>query len=126
MRPSPRVVLSRIGVVNETRSAVLATRAALAVSSAERRRGLLGRSSLEEGEGLILLACKGIHSFGMKFPIDVAYVAPDGLVTHVLGSLPPNRTGPLVWRAGWVLELPAGVLAATETAPGDRLLAFYY
>lgn len=117
---------SRIAVVNATRSTVLATHVTLALSGAARAQGLLGRSSLERGEGLILRPCKGVHSFGMKFAIDVAYLTDAGVVVRVVAPLLPNKTGPLVWRTGWVLELPEGLLKETGTVPGDRLLPFYY
>lgn len=117
---------SRIAVINATRSTVLATHVTLALSEATRARGLLGRASLGRGEGLILRPCKGVHSFGMKFAIDVAYVTDVGVVVRVVAPLLPNKAGPMVWRAGWVLELPEGVLRETGTVPGDRLLPFYY
>lgn len=117
---------STIAVVNATRSTVLATRVTLATSEATRARGLLGRSELARGEGLILRPCKGVHSFGMKFAIDVAYVTDAGVVVRVVAPLLPGKAGPMVWRASWVLELPEGVLGETGTLPGDRLVSFYY
>jgi|LSQX01.1.fsa_nt_gb uncharacterized membrane protein (UPF0127 family) len=123
-------ILSKIGVnvmlrtavvVNTTKGTTLASSAKLATTYGERRQGLLGRSSLEEGEGLIIRPCKGVHSFGMKFPIDVAYVSKDGEILHIISPLHPNRLGPLMLRAAWILELPQGVLSKTETCPGDIL-----
>lgn len=117
---------SRIAVVNVTRGTALATRAELALSGRKRARGLLGRTSLEEGEGLVIRPCRGVHSFGMKFLIDVAYVSDAGVVVCVLAPLVPGKAGPVTWEAGWVVELPEGVLERTGTAVGDRLQAFYY
>lgn len=77
-----------------------------------------------DGEGLVLRPCKAVHSLGMKFAIDVVYVRWDGVVLHVL-TMPPGRLGPFVGRASWVLELPAGKLAETGTARGDRILLSY-
>lgn len=117
---------SRVAVVNVTRSVVLAVRVQLAVSGRTRALGLLGRTSLAEGEGLIIRPCKGVHSFGMKFAIDVAYVSDAGVVVCVLAPLAPGKAGPVMWEASWVVELPEGVLARTGTVVGDRLQAFYY
>lgn len=117
---------SRVAVVNVTRGTALATRAELALSGRKRARGLLGRTSLEEGEGLVIRPCRGVHSFGMKFFIDVAYVSDAGVVVCVLAPLVPGKAGPVTWEAGWVVELPEGVLERTGTAVGDRLQAFYY
>lgn len=117
---------SRVAVVNVTRGTALATRAELALSGRDRARGLLGKTSLAEGEGLIIRPCKGVHSFGMKFAIDVAYVSDAGVVVCVLAPLAPGKAGPIMWGASWVVELPQGVLARTGTVVGDRLQAFYY
>ena len=108
-------------VVNTTKGTMLASSAKLAATYGERRRGLLGRSSLEEGEGVIIRPCNGVHSFGMKFPIDVAYVSGDGRVLHIISPLLPNKLGPLMLKAAWILELPQGILSKTETFPGDIL-----
>jgi hypothetical protein len=84
-------------------------------------RGLLGRAGLEPGEGLWIVGSMGVHSFGMRFPIDVAYLDGDLRVLHVIAGLKPNRIGRVSLRTETVLELPAGTLAATETRKGDRL-----
>jgi uncharacterized membrane protein (UPF0127 family) len=110
-----------VAVVNITKGTILASFAKLATTYGERRQGLLGRSSLEEGEGLIIRPCKGVHSFGMKFPIDVAYVSRDGEILHIISPLHPNRLGPLMLSAAWVLEIPQGVLERTETVFGDTI-----
>jgi uncharacterized membrane protein (UPF0127 family) len=59
--------------------------------------------------------------FGMQFPIDVAFLAPDGRVLHVHHGLLPNRFSRLVWRAEGALELARGVLHETGTIAGDIL-----
>ena len=106
-------------VRNLTRGAVLAERLEWAGTSRARRTGLLGRDSLAPGGGLYLVPCPWIHTFGMAFPIDVAFLARDGRVLAVHESLPPNRLSRLVFRAEGALELPAGTLAATGTRVGD-------
>jgi uncharacterized protein len=105
--------------VNVTRDAVLVERLDWAGTSGTRRRGLLGRAGLAPGEGLYLAPCQWVHMFGMKFAIDVAFLARDGRVLAVHPGLRPGRISKLVWRADGVLELPEGVLAATGTQVGD-------
>ena len=105
--------------VNLTRDQVLADRMDWAGTSETRRKGLLGRDRFERGEGIYLAPCQWIHMFGMKFAIDVAFLAKDGRVLAVHHGLKPGRVSKLVWRAEGALELPAGVLAATETQVGD-------
>ena len=104
---------------NVTRGAVLAARLEWAGTSAARRTGLLGRESFAAGSGLYLIPCPWIHTFGMSFPIDVAFLAKDGRVLALHAGLPPNRLSRLVFRAEGALELPAGTLAATGTRVGD-------
>jgi hypothetical protein len=84
-------------------------------------KGLLGRDALEPGEGLWIVGILGVHTFGMRFPIDVAYLDGDLRVLHVIEGMKPGRIGRLSLRTETVLELPAGTLAATETRKGDRL-----
>jgi uncharacterized membrane protein (UPF0127 family) len=86
---------------------VLARQVTLAGDSRARRIGLLGRLALPPGEALVLAPCQGIHTFGMRFPIDVVGVARDGKVVTIVGSLAPRRLA-VSWRAFAIVELPAG------------------
>ena len=108
-------------LVNLTRGCILANRVRKAQRFWERAKGLMGRSCLEEGEGLLIEPCTWIHTFGMAFPIDVLYLDDKGAVAHACYSLRPNRLGPLVRRAHSVLELPAGTIVHSGTKVGDRL-----
>jgi uncharacterized membrane protein (UPF0127 family) len=116
---SPLRDRARLRAVNRSRGAVLAERAEVAASPWRRMRGLLGRSPLVAGQGLLIAPCQGIHSLGMGYPIDVVHLDRNGAVRRVLHSVPPWRLGPLVWRSRCVLELPAG--AAAGTVVGDQV-----
>lgn len=107
--------------VNVTRDRVLADRMDWAGTSGSRRKGLLGRETFESGEGIYLAPCQWVHMFGMKFPIDVAFLARDGRVLHVHHALKPGAISKLIWRADGALELPAGTLADSGTVIGDRV-----
>jgi len=107
--------------VNVTREQVLADRMDLAGTSGSRRKGLLGRETFERGEGIYLAPCQWVHMFGMKFAIDVAFLAKDGRVLHVHHALRPGTISKLIWRADGALELPAGTLADSGTVIGDRV-----
>lgn len=110
-----------VRIVNETRSAVLATEAEVADSFWTRFRGLLGRTGLAEGGGLVIAPCSSVHMLGMRFALDALYLDTDGAVVRSVPNLRPNRLGPLVRRTRTVIELPAGTIAATGTAEGDRI-----
>lgn len=110
-----------VRIINETRGTVLAERATITTTWWGRARGLLGRRSLVVGEGLIIRPCNSVHCFFMAFSIDVVYVDRAYRVVRLAPDLRPNRIGPLVRSARDVIELPAGVLAATSTAIGDQV-----
>ena len=109
-------------VKNQTQGRPLITRGELAETFWTRFRGLMARPSLEEGEGLVLKGDKSIHTFFMKFPIDVVYVDQAGRVVRVDPAMMPNRIGPIVLEASYILELPVGVIQATGTTVGDQLI----
>jgi len=112
---------SKLRIVNATRGTVIADRASIAGTSGERRTGLLKHSELLPGDGLWIAPCECIHTFGMKFPIDVVFIDKQMRVRRVYQNLAPYRLTTLVWSAQSVLELPSGSLAATETEIGDEL-----
>ncbi len=101
---------------------VVASRVAKATSFLDRLRGLLGRASLAEDEGLWLEPCDGVHTWFMRFSIDVAVLDADGRVLRCLGNLPPWRVTRLHAGARVCLELCEGTLARTGLRVGDRLL----
>ena len=92
----------------------------LAVTSAERKRGLLGRDRLGESSGLLLAPCWLIHTAFMRFPIDVVFVNREGVVVRVVSDLGPWRIAASV-RAHAAIEFAAGVLRSHDVRPGDRL-----
>jgi len=108
-------------VRNRTRGATLASNVRLADTPAARRTGLLKHDRLEAGEGLWIYPTQAIHTFGMKFPIDVVFIDKQMRVRRVYQNLAPYRLTTLVWSAQSVLELPSGSLAGTKTEIGDEL-----
>jgi len=83
--------------------------------------GLLGRKGLHEGRGLWIRPCKSIHTFFMRFPIDVAYLSSDGTVVKTSARLRPFRLSMGGRGAHSVLELPAGSLERAGLKVGDSL-----
>lgn len=111
-----------VQVVNQTRGAMLANQCEVARSFLRRGLGLLGRPSLPAGSGLLIEPCSSIHMLFMRFPIDAIFVDRQGQVAALYPSLPPWRLYAGHRRARYVLELPAGVIAATQTTIGDRIV----
>ena len=78
-------------LVNERTGELVAAILEAAFDSATRRRGLLGREDLDEGRALVLAPCNAIHTCGMRFPIDVLFVARDGLDACVCRDIVPPK-----------------------------------
>ena len=100
---------------------IVCERCARAESPLQRMRGLLGRSSLAPGQGILLRPAGSIHTAFMRFPIDAVFVDGEGRVLKIAGSIPPWRTA-AAKGAKAVVELPAGAAASVQLAPGEQLL----
>jgi len=109
-----------VAVVDVDRGLVLAV-AALADNALTRMVGLLGRAGLASGDGLVIRPCSLIHTFFMRFPIDVLFADRSGRVVAMIDSLQPYRLGWGGWRARQAIELPAGALRQAGIAPGGRI-----
>jgi len=99
---------------------MLATRLEVADSGAKRNKGLLGRTGLAAGEGLWIVPCESVHTFFMKFPIDLVYLDRKNRVRKVCDSVPAWRLS-VCLSAHSILELPAGTIRSTRTEGGDTL-----
>jgi uncharacterized membrane protein (UPF0127 family) len=115
-----RIVTVKLSVRNVTRGTLVASEADIADTSAKRRAGLLSRTGLEPGEGLWIVPCEGVHTFAMKFPIDVVYLNKSRKVLKIRDRMKKSRIS-FCLTAHSVLELPAGQAADTATQVGDQL-----
>ena len=108
-------------VHNHTRGATLAANVRRADTPRSRRIGLLQLEALGPGEGLWIYPTQAIHTFGMRFRIDVVFLDRSLRVKRVYHRLAPYRLTSFVWGARSVLELASGSLAGTGTSVGDEL-----
>jgi len=88
----------------------------------QQARGLIGRSSLEDGEALCLKSCNAIHTFGMRFEIDVLFLDKKGYALKKFSCVKPWRICGPVWGACTVVEMGAGVLKRQNIQVGKRYL----
>lgn len=114
--------MSPIRVVNQTRDHVLAERCDLARTFLSRGRGLLGRDGLEPGQGLIIYPSSSIHTFFMRFAIDVVFVDKHDVVVGLREAMPPGLPYAGARRAYYVIELLPGSITESGTQLGDQLL----
>lgn len=108
---------------NRTRTTYLATELLIARTHWSRFRGLMATDAarFRRGQGLWITPCHGIHTFAMRFPIDVVYLDPERIVVHIEEELKPWRLAAIRVLATSVLELPVGTVRDTQTALGDQV-----
>jgi uncharacterized membrane protein (UPF0127 family) len=110
----------RLRVSNLTRNTELATSMEVANTNSKRRKGLLGREGLSSGGGLWICPCESVHTFWMRFPIDLVYLDRKNRIRKLVNEVRPWRLSACL-RAHSVLELPSGTIRATQTQRGDIL-----
>jgi uncharacterized membrane protein (UPF0127 family) len=110
-----------VRAVNATRGTVLGESIRVADGGLSRIIGLLGERRLSPGDGLLIVPCQGVHTWGMMFPIDVAVLDGQWNVLALRRRMKTFRMTRVFWKAAAVLELPPGTLDSTETSVGDTL-----
>lgn len=107
---------------NITRATAVAESTRVADNFFTRFRGLLWSPPLKPGEGLWIKPCNQIHMFGMAYAIDVVFLDKELRVVATVHEIGPGRMSKMYGKAHSVLELPAGVIEASQTAVGDQML----
>jgi hypothetical protein len=108
---------------NRTRQAYLVTTLEVADTHWSRLKGLMLKpeAAFMAGQGLWIKPSRGVHTLGMRFPIDVVYLDKDHRVVYLEKQLKPWRVAPVRLQAASVLELPANTLGPSGTMLGDEL-----
>jgi uncharacterized membrane protein (UPF0127 family) len=109
-----------MALINARSGAVIASSVELATTSAERRRGLLGRDRMVPDSAIVITRCNAVHTFWMRFAIDIAFVDSSGTVKKVVEALVPWRMAGTLF-ASTVIEFPAGTLKNGALQVGDRV-----
>lgn len=108
-------------VLNRDRESTLGERIRIADRPWSRLTGLLGRKGLDEGEGLLIVPSRGIHMWGMRFPLDVLLLDEERRVRNLHPGIAPGEATGFVKGVRYALEVPVGTIAATGTREGDLL-----
>jgi uncharacterized protein len=111
----------KVLVRNQTRDTVLGDAVDVADTSSTRRTGLLKHERLYPGQGLWIIPCESVHTFFMKFPIDLVYLDKNRKVRKVRHAVPAWRLS-MCLSARSILELPAGTAEQSKTQVGDQLV----
>jgi uncharacterized membrane protein (UPF0127 family) len=109
-----------VAVRNLTKATTVASSVAVPSTSAERRRGLLKHDGLQPDEGLWIVPCEAVHTFGMRFAIDILFLSSKRTVLKACPAVPRNRIR-FCLPAESVLELATGTIERTGTCRGDLL-----
>lgn len=114
--PDPAACVLR----NSATAHVIASTIEPALSRESRNRGLLGRAGLGAGHALLIAPCFSIHTWFMRFNIDLIFLTREGRVVKTRSDVPPWRLA-FGWGAYAVVELPAGTIEAAGVKRNDRL-----
>lgn len=106
---------------NLTKKTLIAQNLLVADRFWPRFKGLLGRKELTADTALVIEPCNSVHTWFMRFPIDLLFLSGDFFVLHVAENVRPWRLVPYVRGARRVVELQAGAAARTGTSAGDQL-----
>lgn len=108
-------------IINKTKNKTIANVIYLADTPFKRMKGLLGRKSLGVLEAMVIKPCNSIHTFFMRFPIDVLFIDKEGKVIKGIVNMSSFRLSPIYFTSQFVVELPAGTIQTTNTTEGDQI-----
>jgi len=111
----------KVRATNTTRGTVLGECIRVAETALTGIIGLLGERELLPGDGLLIVPSQGVHTWGMRFPLDIVVLDGDWNVIAIRCNMRPCRITRVFWKAAAVLELPCGILKSTGTLLGDTI-----
>jgi uncharacterized membrane protein (UPF0127 family) len=114
-------IMDEMVIMNLDKKTCLATKIQKADTPFTRSRGLLGQKCINENEAMWIVPCKGVHTIGLRFAIDVIFLDKGNRVIYMIPHMKKNRISPVKPRAQSVLELSPGTIHATGTEIGDQL-----
>ena len=120
LRPLLNAAPARFCLRNQRTGQLLADTLLPALDSASRKTGLLKHTSLADGEAMVIAPSNAVHTWFMRFDLDLVFVKRDGRVVKTRAGVKPWRMSAAL-RAFAVIEMRSGTLATRETLPGDVL-----
>jgi len=115
--------MRQVTIVNCDSTMIMGDCVGVAETKVERVKGLLGTQCLPCGHGLLLRPCSGVHTFGMRYAIDVIFLDEEYRVIEIVHDMRPMRIA-RCYTGSMVLELPTGTAEKTCTQVGHRLMEY--
>lgn len=109
-------------IINKTNNSVVSEEVIFANTPLKRMKGLLGRKELKKGQALVIRPCNSIHTFFMRFSIDVLFVDKENRVIKIISCLKPFRLSPVYFNSAFTVELPVGTIQSASIKEGDTLV----
>ncbi len=108
-------------IINLTKNQILAQTVYIADTPIKRMKGLIGFKSLKTSEAMLIKPCNSIHTFFMRFPIDLLFIDKDNIIIKAMSDIKPYRFSPLYLFSRAVIELSSGTIRNTGTKEGDQI-----
>ncbi len=109
-------------IINVKNDYVIADMAKEAKSFWKQLKGLIGKKSFDSGSAMIFPKCKQIHTYFMRFPIDIIFIDEQNIVIAATENLGKNRISKHINASKCVIELPAGTINQSDLKIGDKIL----
>jgi uncharacterized membrane protein (UPF0127 family) len=109
-------------IINKTNNSLIAEEVILANTPFKRIKGLLGKKEFRKSQALILDPCNSIHTFFMRFSIDILFMDKNNKVIKAISCLKPFKFTPIVFGAAFAIELPSGTIQSLCIQKDDTLL----
>ena len=108
-------------IINKNNNKLLASKVIMADTFMTRLKGLMFKKNLEKDTAMLIHPCNSVHTFFMKFSLDILFISKEYEVIYVIENMLPGKTSPLIRKAMGVLEFTSGTIEKTNTKKGDFL-----
>lgn len=108
-------------IKNITKDQIILDEVDFAQNFYTRLKGLLGKKDIKSRCGLIIKPCNSIHTIGMKFTIDVAFISNDNRVIHIINQMSPGKISPIIKNSSYCIETKGGQLDDLTLSIGDEI-----
>lgn len=108
-------------IYNSTQNNLIVDDVKMAKTFFTRSVGLLSKASISDDEGLIIKPCCSVHTFFMKFNIDVLFINKQNKIIALYKNVPKNKILPIHLNSNYVIELSAGSINSKNIQKGDMV-----